>query len=344
MREPVYSNFVFSDTSIPDGVVCGSIGKFILISLASDEFTVRWCAIDDPTSWPTPNTDAARAVQAGQETLNPAYGIVTGISGDDFFGYIFQQKAITKFTYVGGDIVFAIDTFEVSRGCFDYNRFHRVGDGVFYESEWARHFLIGGQIQDIGFEDVDASFPPQESKTHQAAVVSNIAIDTVFFQQGSGGSNVLAYNYKTDQWTQVAGYTVLLPMTLFTIDSSDGEVGRIVYDDLVFDVQTSTGGVQQSATIETADLQLNPGGLATVSGVRPLVYDDGAVLSVNVGSRYQIQDASVQATSSTANARSGMFDFRKDGRYHNVTMSFGLNDGFTLALGADIEFTPSGSV
>ena len=143
----------------PKGVSCATINQFVVIADAENPFNVRWCAIGDPTDWPTPNTDDARAKQAGAQTMRNELGIVTAVSGGDFFGYVFQERGISKMTYVGGDVVFAFDTFEEARGCVAYNRRVAVDDAVFFQSDEGYHVLTDGQIRDIGFGRVNDSYP-----------------------------------------------------------------------------------------------------------------------------------------------------------------------------------------
>ena len=142
-----------------DARVCGRINAFVMVgSLSSNPYAVRWCAIGDATDWPTPATDDARAKQAGQEVLSADFGYVTGIAGNDFYGYIFQERAITKATYVGGDVVFAFDTFEEDRGCMRWGRKVQVDDKVFFQSDRGYHVLQNDQIKDIGYGKVDDTY------------------------------------------------------------------------------------------------------------------------------------------------------------------------------------------
>ncbi len=137
------------------GRCVGRINRFLVVGAG---YTVRWNAIDDVTDWPTPNTDAARAVQAGQQTMSPEYGWVTAVSGNDFFGYVFQERAITKLTYIGGDIVFAFDTFEEDRGCERTGMMTQIDDLVFFKSDRGYHALQDDQVADIGYGKVDESY------------------------------------------------------------------------------------------------------------------------------------------------------------------------------------------
>ena len=138
---------------------CATVRDFVVIGgLDTDEYAIRWSAIGDPTDWPSPATDDARSKQSGQQTFPTEHGWVTGIAGHDFYGYVFQERAITKMTYVGGDVVFNFDTFEEDRGCQRAGRLVSVDDKVFFESDRGYHLLENDQIADIGFGKVDETY------------------------------------------------------------------------------------------------------------------------------------------------------------------------------------------
>lgn len=137
---------------------CATFRDFVVIGgLTSDRYAIRWCAIGDPTSWPTPATDAARAVQAGKQSFPTRHGWVTGIAGNDFYMYIFMERAIIKGTYVGGDTVISFDVFEEDRGCRRQGSLVAVDDMVFFQSDRGRHVLQNDQIMDIGYGLTDDS-------------------------------------------------------------------------------------------------------------------------------------------------------------------------------------------
>ena len=135
-----------------NAICCATVRDFVVVGgLDSDGYAIRWCAIGDPTDWPIPGTDDARSKQAGQQSFPTEHGWVTGIAGDDFYMYVFQQRAISKGTYVGGDVVFSFDTFEEDRGCVRQGMLTQVDEKVFFESDRGRHMLEAGQITDIGY-------------------------------------------------------------------------------------------------------------------------------------------------------------------------------------------------
>ncbi len=153
-----YTVIPTTDTSIY-GTCCTTARDFIILGgLDTDRYAVRWSAIGDPTDWPTPATDDARSKQSGTQSFPTRFGWVTGVSGNDFYFYVFQEDAITKATYVGGDVVWSFDTFEEGRGCLANGLLVAIDDAVFFRSQRGHHVIIDDQITDIGHGIVDDSY------------------------------------------------------------------------------------------------------------------------------------------------------------------------------------------
>lgn len=274
--------------------------------------------------------------------MPPEFGVVTGIAPGDFFGYVFQERGITKMTYVGGDVVFAFDTMVTDGiGCFGYNRFTVVDGIVFFEANNGYYRLENGQLTDIGYGRVSETYPPLGHLTGtQSNVVANEAIGCVFFE-----SQNLCYNYKTDQWTRIPA---LEGYPLYRVRHPDAIIGTVVINRDTVDsdaVQHQEGGTAQTAILETAETDLNQGGRAEIGGVRPRV--NGGTVAVTVGIRNDLDDAVTYATGTSVNSRTGMSNFRSaanraEGRYQRVRLT--ITGGFTTAFGADVEFNPSGGV
>lgn len=143
----------------PGASCCSTFRDFVVIGgLDTDRYAIRWSALDDPTDWPTPDTDDARSKQSGQQNFPTEFGWVTALAGNDFFMYVFQERAITKGTYVGGDVVIAFDIFEEDRGCVRAGRQVQVDDKVFFESDRGFHMIENDVIDDIGYGAVDDSY------------------------------------------------------------------------------------------------------------------------------------------------------------------------------------------
>ena len=156
---PLSGAFSYTLPLTDPGTCCAFVRDFVVVgALDSDPYAIRWSAIGDATDFPVPATDDARTKQAGQQVFPVRHGIVTGISGNDFFMYIFQERAISKGVYQGGDTVWSFDTFEEDRGCQRGGSMVQVDDKVFFQSDRGYHVLEGDQITDIGYGIVDGSY------------------------------------------------------------------------------------------------------------------------------------------------------------------------------------------
>jgi hypothetical protein len=154
------TNYVYKDT-MPNGRCIGRVNEFLVVgALSTNEKAIQWCAVGDPSDWPTPATDDARSKQSGLQALPSSLGFVTAIADGDFFGYVFQERGITKMTYVGGDVVFTFDTFEEVRGCVRAGRMRQADGRIFFESDRGYHMMDAnsGQIVDIGYGRVDDTY------------------------------------------------------------------------------------------------------------------------------------------------------------------------------------------
>ncbi len=162
VNDPLQAYTVPTNMLNQDALCCTFARDFVFIggleNDQGDRYSVRWNAIGDVTDWPTPATDDARSKQSGVQSFSSEHGWVTGLAGNDFYVYVFQERAITKGTYVGGDVVWSFDTFEEDRGCVRMGRLVQVDDAVFFESERGAHVLENDQITDIGFGQVDDTY------------------------------------------------------------------------------------------------------------------------------------------------------------------------------------------
>ena len=147
-----------TDTSIYGLCIAQARDFVVLGGLDADRYSIRWSAIGDPTDWPTPATDDARSKQSGSQSFPTRYGYVTAIAGDDFNMIIFQEGAIHRASYVGGDIVWSFDTIDSSRGCVRQGRMEKIGNSIIFESKFGYHLIRDEQIVDIGFGAVDDTF------------------------------------------------------------------------------------------------------------------------------------------------------------------------------------------
>ena len=169
--------------------------------------------------------------------------------------------------------------------------------------------------------------------TKQTNIVGNPSRGLVFFE-----GEVICFNYKTNQWSRVPAYD---GYGIFSVDDNGYDIGLVVYSAGSVDLQVQEiSDVAQDATISTGATDPNEGGRGIVTGVRPLI--NGGAPTVQVGSQDSLTDSTDWTTATAINSRTGMANFRKEGRYVRVSVS--VSGGFNHIVGADVDFTPSGSV
>lgn len=169
--------------------------------------------------------------------------------------------------------------------------------------------------------------------TKQTNIVANPDRGLVFFE-----GEELCYNYQTGQWSSVSAYD---GYGMYSISDHDSDIGLVVYSAGSVDLQTQLKShVAQTACIATGANELNPGGRAFVSAIKPLV--NGGTLSVQAGYKSAVTDSITWTDAASVNSRTGAANFRAEGRYLAARVE--VSGGFNTILGAEVEFTPSGTV
>lgn len=207
----------FADvTAAPIGNVLGAIGQFVFVGdivtgLVSDSnipYRVYWPAIGDPTSWPTPLTDAATAAQSGFEDLTQDFGAVMFIGGGPQMGVILQRHGITRASYQGGDTVFSFLAFERKRGL--------IARGAAVQVGAVTHF-----IADDGFHMTDGS------QTVATGTAQSAALDKWFWNNvNQDALSTISAGYASDKQCVVYAIptgTNALPDTLLLLNPQSGQ-------------------------------------------------------------------------------------------------------------------------
>lgn len=366
----------FSDlnSNAPKAKHIGIIGQFVFLGNTADSTNgivphrVQWCAIGAPTDWPIIDTADASEKQSDDENLNPTYGEVRGIADGERTGLVFQENAVTRFTYVGGSEIFEVDTFERSRGLIGPFAYAQIGDVTIYLSSSGFCKTDGNSVQNIGIgrvDDVVLETLGDEFNEDRIYAAVDLLNKLVYFSYPTGTetnpSNLAIYNYIEDKWTTGAetveflftskslGYTLeqldeissSIDALTVSLDSSIWKGGA----DLVsgFDTSHALGdlsGSAKTATLDTQEEALNNGGKAVVHGVRPLV--EGGTATVALLTRNLQSSAKSAGSPVSANSRTGISNFRSTSRYHSARIS--IAGGFTRAFGADFEFDAVGEV
>lgn len=183
---------------------------------------------------------------------------------------------------------------------------------------------------------------------------------------------VIAYNYADNRWgMSMVGQSIdmlypgfTLPYTMEQLDSVNSNLDLITpsLDDPywnggnptigVFGIQkigtsgsygTYVGtfsGSALEATLDTKVSNFNLGGRAFVSEYKPIVQGTVSTVSGYIGTQKLLEDSVTWIGPNTPETRTGKCSARADAVYHRVRLV--IDGGFTNAMGAEVEFTPSG--
>jgi hypothetical protein len=331
----------------------GRIGQFVLLGDTFDTATgtvphrVRWCAIDDPTDWPTPGSSTAVARQAGHQFLDAYLGAVRGIYGGDQFGIIFQERGFNRVTYVGGDVVFQFDKISDGYGLLYPRSVVPVGGVFYYISDSGLVATNGVGIDPVGRGKVDrwienninvgfpdrvyGSYDQERNLIYWCARTNPVAgtgePDTVLiyslsdrrFTYGEQACEVL-FQGNDEGVSNARGFT------------SDYKIGRFA----------GISGTIGTAILTTGEYEMNPGLYTFLQGVKPLVTGTTPAVTVAVGTRNSQAEAATYSAEHTATARTGFADFRSEARFHRARVT--IVGAFDRAIGVQVQTVPSGPV
>jgi len=144
----------------------GIIDRFVVMgNTSNDPGEIHWSALNDPFNWPDPGSAVAGAVQSDRQALSGDGGAVQRVVSGAEVGVIFQERAVWRADYRGGDVIFELNRVEPNRGLlipaiaipFGRNVFYLSEDG-FYLFNYTESIPIGRDIIDATFmADVDTS-------------------------------------------------------------------------------------------------------------------------------------------------------------------------------------------
>lgn len=312
--DPIQSFVMGVDTAFddlaaaaPSARYVAQVREFLMVANTSDGTDgpvpqrVWWPAVDDPTYWPTPGTDAAAQVQSDyQDLVGPGgwnQGIVGGLSSAD--AVIFQERAIYRCVYIGPPAIFSFSVLAGGRGTPAPGSIVQVGEQAFYLSDNGFYATDGLQTVGIGDGQVDKTFwsMVDQNNLFRITAASDPLNKLIYWafpgpQNTSGNPNyIIVYNYELKRWSLIeqatevmmqaltTGYTLeeldffgTLETLPFPLDSRAWTGGRLNL--ACFDNTHSMAlfsGMPLAATMDSSEANLNNQGLAHISRVWPLV-------------------------------------------------------------------------
>jgi hypothetical protein len=361
----------------PKGRQVGVINRFVMIGDTDYDgdlipHRVQWSALGDARDWPIPNTSDARTKQSGEQVMPAVYGAVTAIAGGEFFGLVFQRRAISRFTYVGGDVVFQIQDYERTRGCWFPQSMIQVGGLCYFIAADGFYVTDGASVTPIGNGKWDAFFLADCDQTYaeRVTVAYDYSTKCVMwsypnFSATNGIPNrLIIFNTIDGRATNVDDTMELIFPSVsdgYTLEELDALYGDLDSIPGSLDSTTLQGGANAvmgfgsdhtigtfegtalTARFDTAEYDFNPMGYMFVRGVRPRVTGSPTGVTVAVSSR-ENQDGESRSfgTATSRTTRTGVCDFRENVKFGSLR--FEIAGGFTKALGLDIDGEPGDGV
>jgi hypothetical protein len=276
LTDPVADNFADLGGSPPTGASIARVRDHVVIgNLSTDAYAVRWSAINDPEDWPTPGTTDALSKESGQQSLPIELGKITKVVGGEKFGLIFQQRGITRMTYVGGSVVYEFDTFERNNGTGYIENaaadsvliVHPVvnagGRFVWVNSTSGLYMTDGYSVRKVSLGKFDSLFSGGASN-YSAAYDDRT--NTVLMIYAGNSSKYFLYNPDTDQMGLETDSSI---RSVCSCPLLSGEQGLLnISSSLILQQQTSS--TQQTLSVQTGYIELDPGYRVQLQGAQIL--------------------------------------------------------------------------
>ena len=328
---------------------------------------VQWCAIDDPTNWPTPGTSAAATVQSDRQEL-PTGGAVQDIIGavGAAEGVVFLESAIYRMDYAGAPAIFEFHEVERARGTPAPYSVINVGALAFYLGEDGFYAFDGAQSAPIGANKVDRAFFAELDQQfyHRITVAADPLNKLVVWSypaSGAGGSpnKLIIYNWELQRWSTGdaavellyralgSGYTLeglnavsaSLDALPFSLDSRAWAGGNSLLAGFDTSHKLSLfAGSNLAAELETGEMD-GQGRRFFVRGLRPIV--DGGAVTTQVGYR-DGPIAALTYSSASSVGSDGVCPHRVAGRFVRAKVSIAAGGAWTHAQGVEPAFAPEG--
>ena len=363
-----FASFVTSSRK-PRGKYAAKIGDFLMLAFTYDATDgsqpqrVWWSAIGDPTDF-TP----AAATQCDYQDLDPDDGWITGIYGGKEYALIFQERAITRMTYTGSDVIFQRDKMVTNNGCACPGSIAGWGRSVFYLGSDGFYMFDGTNPIPIGAGKIDVTFTTEFDTAYTDRVSS--AIDPVkkvyvvgYPTLSADGTpdKIMAYYAPKGKWSdaEVAHEWLFRDLSKgLTLDDLDTINSSLDLLTPSLDSRVWTGGAYLfaafttahrladfsgsalTARLETGEEQPYSNRKAYVGEIRPLVDGATATTTIQLGTR-ELHTAAISYGTAASLDADGKADFDVESRYLRARVN--ISGGFDHAQGIQAMVTPGGA-
>ena len=367
------SSSAFADlsASAPKARCLAVVGSFVFAANTFDTsdglvpHRLRNCAIGDPTTW-----TVSASTQANYYDLNATDGwikqIVSGV-----YGVAFQERAISRFDFIGGASPFQISKVETNKGTLAPGSVVKLGNMIAYLGLDGFYMFDGNQSIPIGVNKVDRTFLAELDTSYLDRIYACIDFDNqcirwAYPPNGSNGicTRVIIYHYAPNaqkRWSYSDNFSLEWIGNLFsegyTLDTLDTVSASLDALSFSLDSRVWTGndillagfntdhkqvnftGSAITATIETQEVQPFMPSKTNVKRLRPIV-DGSGTTTLAVGTRNLLSDSTTWGSALSTDTF-GYCTTRAHGRYirGRATISGGFNDAIGMEL---VEFSKAG--
>ena len=325
---------------------------------------VAWSGFNNSAQW------TAGSNQSDTQTLQDG-GWIQRITGGQV-GWIFQERDITRMTYVGPPAIFQFDTIEDAPGLLASGALARIGDDHYYYSQRGFYHFINGQFEPIGYGKVDSWFanylqPGTSSLITAAADPVNKVVAFSFVSTDATDATkpdtILYYNPQSIEFTYAKiihelvypalseGYTLEtlsaaypnLETVPVSLDSRQWTGGSLYFGAFNTSHQlASFSGSNLAALMESSDQELVPGKRSIITDVEP--FCDTSAATVIVRSRERFADTTVDTTAAAMQANGHCPLLSSEGRWHRIQLDIPAATTWTYATGLSVDAQGAGEL
>lgn len=312
---------------------------------------IWWSALGDPEDWPTPGTADASSKLSDFEDLHAPSGAVTGLADAGDYGIAFQERAVNRLDFEGGEVFWRITPIERSRGCTAVNSIVAQGRRVYFYGPDGFMATDGLSVVPIGANKINRTVIEEIDRNylHRMTAAVDPRNPIIYWSYASTSATngfpdrIITYNWQEDRWTRttttdLAALTTMgtMAVSIDSIATPPDSLGGSLDDPQYLGGRLYVGGYGTSGiassfsgaaylgtTITTGLLSFRPGARHHVKRVRPLSKNPTSgtgVTAVAVRTRANAGAATVETTGYTEEI-DNQFKVRNTGQFVGVSLN-----------------------
>lgn len=338
---------ITTPTAAPNLIDVAQVRDFVM-GITTDN-AYQWCQFNNSAVWTTGTN------QADKQPILSSSGVRI-IGGEYALGL--KKQGIDRLTYVGGSIVFQIDSISSEVGCMAAGSVANVGRLVFFLSERGFMMCDGAEVEPIGDEKFNRWFFATYSRADIARIWAAVDPRNSCVLWGMPGTpgKILVYNWvlkrasviEIDITGMFTGYTS--GISLDALDAVYGNLDSVTVslDDpslqggspilLIASAANALGALTGSAlqaNLTLKNIEPTPGRRSRIREARLIT--DANTASATVDARMRAGDA--EGIRSTSTMRSnGKLPIRSNGRFNTLRVTIPAATAWTYIQGCELEF------